>query len=318
MTAMLLVAIGAVLGLVVFAQVPGDELWAAELTDFGHGPAFAVLTVLLLLVLRARSTRQLPVLAEYAAVIVIALALGAIVELLQGMIGRDESMADLVRDAQGTLAAAGFLVMLDPKLQGPGAFRYVRLAGLLLSLAGTAMLVWPPIVSGLAHLDRNRSFPTLVNFDRPTSLHFVHPLGGMTIGWKKLPPAFAKRAGQTHALQVATTGRSWWGLMLREPLPDWRHYQRLAVTIANPSQQALTLELRVHDHEAQDDSDAPFTTILEIPPLSCRTDMVPLAGMTSSSEGARVDLAHVHSLMLARKGAGRRATEFYVVQLRLE
>lgn len=318
MTARLLVAIGAVLGLVIFAQVPGEDLWAAELTDFGHGPAFAVLTLLLFKMLRARSTRQLPVLAEYAAVVVMALALGAIVELLQGMIGRDESIDDLLRDAQGTLAAVGFLVMLDPKLHGSGAFRPVRLAGLLLGLAGTAMLVWPPIMCGLAHLDRNRSFPTLADFDRPTSLHFVHPLGGATIRWQKLPPAFAGHAGQTHALRVDTTGRSWWGLMLREPLPDWRHYQRLAVTIANPSRQALTLELRVHDREANEDSDAPFTSILEIPPLSWRTDIVPLAGMTSNSEGAGIDLAHVRSLMLARKGADHRATEFYLVRLRLE
>ena len=50
-----------------------------------------------------------------------ALALGALVELVQGRIGRDASFDDLVRDAQGTLAALGFMMLLDPKLRGSKA-----------------------------------------------------------------------------------------------------------------------------------------------------------------------------------------------------
>ena len=45
--------------------------------------------------------------------------------------------------------------------------------------------------------------------------------------------------------------------------------------------------------------------------------MVPLAGMTTNSDGTRVNLAQVHSLMLARQGAGG-ATEFYLARLWLE
>ncbi|MBP7611187.1 MAG: hypothetical protein KA760_16955, partial [Steroidobacteraceae bacterium] len=258
-----LVATVAIIGVVLFAQVPGEEPWAAELTNFGHGPAFAVLTVLLFRILRAQPTWKLPILAEYAVVVVIALALGAVIELLQGMIGRDQSIDDLASDAQGTLAAAGFLAMVDPKLQGRGSHRGMRLAGLLLGLAGTTMLLWQPIVSSLAHLDRNRSFPTLADFGRPTSMHFVNALGGAKVRWARLPPSFAGDAGQTHALRVDTTARSWWGLLLREPLPDWRHYQRLALTIANPTREPLTLELRVHDQTAKVDAAAPFAARLE-------------------------------------------------------
>ena len=315
--ALLSLAACVVLGVVMFAQVPGEEIWAAELTNFGHGPAFAVLTVLLFKLLRARST-QWPVLAEYAVVVVLALTLGALVELLQGMIGRDESFEDFVRDAQGALAAAGFLVALDPRLHGSGALRGARLAGLLLGMAGTVMLVWSPLVMGLAHLDRNRNFPRLVDFDNPTNLHFAQPLGGATIQWSRLPPLFTGQAGSAHALRVKTADRAWWGLMLREPLPDWRTYDRLAVTIANPTRQELIVELRVHDRAATEAAEAPFTAIVEIPPLTWRTSEIPLASLRSSSNGARVDLAHVQSLMLARKGPNRRATEFYVVRLGLE
>ncbi|MBK6350441.1 MAG: hypothetical protein IPF50_11835 [Proteobacteria bacterium] len=138
-----LVATVAIIGVVLFAQVPGEEPWAAELTNFGHGSAFAVLTVLLFRILRAQPTWKLPILAEYAVVVVIALALGAVIELLQGMIGRDQSIDDLAR-RPGTLAAAGFLAMVDPKLQGRGSHRGMRLAGLLLGLAGTTCCCGSP------------------------------------------------------------------------------------------------------------------------------------------------------------------------------
>lgn len=318
MTALLLLAAGAVLGIVMFMQVPGEDTWAAELTDFGHGPAFAVLTVLLFRLLRARSTLQWPILVEYVAVVVLALALGAMVELLQGMIGRDKSFDDLLRDVQGTLAAVGFLIVQDPRLRVPGRFGRARSAGLLLGVAATATLLWSPLVMTLAHLDRNRAFPTLVDFGRPTHLHFMQPLGGATVQWTRLPPLLARQEGPAHALRVATTGRAWWGLMLREPLPDWRHYERLAVTIANPSREPLTMELRVHDLSAKDNPDAPFATRIVVPPLSWRTSEVPLASLESVRNDAHIDLAHVQSLMLARKGPTRRATEFYVVRLRLE
>ena len=105
--------------------------------------------------------------------------------------------------------------------------------------------------------------------------------------------------------------------MLREPVPDWRRFERLAITVANPSSEALQLELRVYDLGTKDEADVRFTTTLEIPPSSWRTNMVPLAGMAANSEGPGVDLAHVHSLMLARKGASG-ATEFYLARLWLE
>ena len=58
MTALLIIATAVVLGIVLFAPVPGEAMWAADLTNFAHGPAFAVVTVLLFKVLRRGSTRQ--------------------------------------------------------------------------------------------------------------------------------------------------------------------------------------------------------------------------------------------------------------------
>ena len=319
MSALPLVAVGAVLGVVLFAQVPWEGLWAADLMNFAHGLAFAVVTLLLFRMLRGGPTRQSPALPEYLVVVLIALALGTIVELVQGRIGRDASFDDLLRDAQGSLAVVGFLMQLDPKLRGSKGRRRARHAGLLLGLTGTAMLVWPLIVSGLAYRERDQNFPVLADFDRPFSSYFVHPLAGVKLQRTKLPPALAGHAQDTYALRVDTPAGSWWGLTLREPLPDWRRFERLAVTIANPSREALKIQLRLQDEDARDrvDAVARFKTTLEVPPQSTSTCMVPLASMTTNTEGARMDLAHVHSLMLARQGADG-AAGFYLVRLWLE
>ena len=312
-----LVATVAIIGVVLFAQVPGEEPWAAELTNFAHGPAFAVVTLLLFRMLRGGPTRLSPVIPEYVVVVLLALALGAIIELIQGRIGRDASFDDLLRDAQGALVAVGFLMQLDPKLRGSKGRRRARHAGLLLGLTGGAMLVWPLIVSGLAYRERSQNFPVLADFDRPFSTYFVHPLTGVRLQRKTLPPVLAGHAKESHALWVKVPAGTWWGLMLREPVPDWRRFERLAVIVANPSTEVLRLELRVYDLETKDGADARFTTSLEIPPESWRTNMVPLAAMTTNSDGTRVNLAQVHSLMLARQGVSD-ATEFYLARLWLE
>ena len=64
MTALLSIATAVVLGIVLLARVPGEAMWAADLTNFAHGPAFAVVTVLLFNVLRSGPTRQSPVLPD--------------------------------------------------------------------------------------------------------------------------------------------------------------------------------------------------------------------------------------------------------------
>ena len=167
-------------------------------------------------------------------------------------------------------------MLLDPKLHGSRDRRRARHAGLLLGLSGVAMLAWPLIVSGLAYLERDQHFPVLADFDRPHSTYFVNPLAGVRLQLKQLPPALAGHAQESQALWVRVPAGSWWGLMLREPVPDWRRFERLAITVANPSSEALQLELRVYDLGMQGEADVRFTTTLEVPPSSWRTNMVPL------------------------------------------
>lgn len=315
MPALPAIAACALLCLVLFAQVPGESLLAAELTNAAHGPAFALLTWLLFRIGRLGPLRHAPLLLQYSTVIGTALALGAAVEMLQAMLGRDASWDDLWRDAQGIVAATGWQLMRDPRLRGTGNLHAARLAGLALAVAGVAMIAWPPVASGLARIDRDRSFPVLADFDRPRAMHFVNPLGGATVEWAALPPAARAGAAQTHALRVSAAGRAWWGVTLREPVPDWRAYRSLCLTLSNPAHQSLTVELRLHDTASHTDAATAVQAILEIPPQSSRTYRLAFADLDAATD---FDFAQVQSLMLARKGPRRDATEFYLARLWLE
>ena len=317
MRSMNVIAACALLGLVLFARVPGRERWATELTDFAHGPAFAALTVLLFQMVRARRSRTRPVLDEYVVVVVAALLLGAMVELAQGVLGRDASVADLWRDAQGTTAATGFTAMLDPRLGGRIGRRPAQLAGLLLGLTGTLLLAWPAAVACVAHVQRNRAFPVVVDFERPASLHFVQALGAARIRRDRLPPRFAGDARQAHALHIEAAGRAWWGVMLREPVPDWRSRERLAVMLANPAPEPLRIAITIHQGTAGEDL-APLGNILVVPPRSLLTHTVPLTEPAAGDVATGGGLAFVHGLMLERKGFSRRPAELYVIRAWLE
>ena len=193
----------------------------------------------------------------------------------------------------------------------------MRRAGLVLGITGSALLAWPLVASGFAYRERNRDFPVLADFNRPLSTYFVHALAGVRFQREKLPPALAGHALESHALRVVASSGSWWGLTLREPVPDWRRFQRLAVTIANPAHETLRVELRVYDRETQDDAVARFSTVLEIPPESWRTSVVPLTDVATNGGGSGVDLAHVHALMLAHQAASG-TEEFYLARMWLE
>ena len=75
--ALLLGAAGAVLAVVLFGQIPGRGRWAAELGNSAHGPAFAIVTLILIALLRRVPGRNASILRDYSLAIAVAL-LGAL------------------------------------------------------------------------------------------------------------------------------------------------------------------------------------------------------------------------------------------------
>ena len=305
------------LAVVLFGQIPGHGLWVAELSDSAHGPAFAIVTLLLIALLRRVPGRNASILRDYSLAIAGALLLGALVELMQLATGRDASFSDLGRDALGALAAAGLFTLFDPRVRALPSRRSTRLIGLLVGIVSTAIAVAPLVITGAAYLQRHRSFPTLVDFSSPLSTYFLGVYSAVTVEREALPNTLPGGRQGSIGLHARLAGNKGWGLALWEPYPDWRGYQQLAVELANPTDLPLLLQVRVRDRNQGNDRQSGYLGRIEIAPRSRATHVIALREFTAAEGRAYVNPAIVRSIVLTRNPSNR-AGEFYLMRIWLE
>jgi hypothetical protein len=306
-----------VLAVVLFGQIPGHGRWASELGNSAHGPAFAVMALILIALLRRVPGRNASVLQDYSLSIAVGLLLGALIELLQMVTGRDASFDDLLRDALGALAATGFFTLIDPRVRVLPSRRPIQLIGLLVGVASTVVIIAPLAITGTAYLQRHRSFPTLVDFGSPLSTYFLGVYSAVTVEREALPNAITGGRQDTVGLHARLAGNKGWGLALWEPYPDWRGYDRLALDLANPTGVPLLLNVHVRDRRQSNDRQAGYLGRIEIAPRSRETRVIALRELTAAEGRAYVNPAIVNSIVLTRSPANH-AEEFYLVRIWLE
>ena len=315
--ALLLGAAGTVLALVLFGQIPGRGRWVSELGNSAHGPAFAIVTLVLIALLRRVPGRNASILRDYSLAIAGALLLGALIELMQLATGRDASFSDLRRDTLGALAATGFFTLIDPRVRALSSRRPTRLIGLLVGVASTAIIVVPLVITGAAYLQRHRSFPTVVDFSSPLSTYFLGVYSAVTVEREALPNTLPRGRQGSIGLHARLAGNKGWGLALWEPYPDWRGYQRLAFDFANPTNLPLLLQVRVRDRSQGNDRQLGYLGRIEIAPRSRATHVIALREFTAAEGRAYVNPAIVRSIVLSRNPSNR-AREFYLMRIWLE
>jgi hypothetical protein len=216
----------AILALVLFGQIPGHGRWVSELGNSVHGPAFAIVTLILIALLRRVPGRNASILRDYSLAIAGALLLGALVELLQLAIGRDASFRDLGRDTLGALAATGLYTFVDPRVRALPSRRPTRLLGLLVGVASTLILVAPLGITGAAYLQRYRNFPTLVDFSSPLGTYFFAAYSAVTIEREALPQEIVNGRHGGIGLHARLAGNKRWGIALSQAMttsktPGW-------------------------------------------------------------------------------------------------
>lgn len=306
--------------LVLLGQLPVKARWASALTDFAHVPTFAMLTLVILALLRQTLSRRGGSFARDGALaIALALALGVLIEVVQGAIGRDASTADVLRDALGAFLAIGLLVFFRAGSHATREARAVRVVGLLTAVFCAVAALAPLGVVAAAYLERNRNFPVLADFASPLGAYFLnYDRDELEVEPERLPRKLAGGAAPVHCVHVRiANGSKWWGLFLTEPLPDWRGYDRLVLDIANPTDAPLVLNLRVRDRRQFRASKAGYSTRLTVAPRSRETTTVLLDRFTTASGTRLVDARNVGLVLLSRNRRNR-ADEFYVMRAWLE
>lgn len=243
-------ALVSVILIVIFGDLPGHWLFVGELQNGAHVPAFALIATLLAIALRhAPGLLQRAPQSRYIATLVIVTAIGAAIEFIQGAFHRDMSLDDVFHDFLGGVIGLGFLhgARFEP------ASRTFRNASICAAVLAVLIAVFPVVRSAAAYLHRNQQFPTLVSFDSPLDRYFLFDCARRE--------NLSRLQGSQLLVQLDSSCRKQIGIA--EPYPDWTGYSHLNIDIANTTDQAIRLTIRIedarHDQEFSDRFNHGFT-----------------------------------------------------------
>ena len=204
------------------------------LFEFGHVLLFFCLTLLFLclpVIRRQGSGTRL----WSALVCFVTTALAT--ESLQHVVGRSFQLLDLLKDALGaSLAIALWHVAHSQD-------RRRRLGLGLVALTLGALSLYPlgrAVVFDAMMVD---SFPMLVAFDSPVTMHQLKPMG------VNLSLAANPEVESELALKVELKPGQYPGLEVVKMVSDWSGYQGLRLTLYNPQTQSMPLVLKLQDSQ---------------------------------------------------------------------
>lgn len=308
-TGLFLIAL--LLSAVFFLALPGTTAWQRVVQDAGHGPVFAGIAVVLLLM--QGTPGVLPPSKNYWRALVIAVGLGAASELIQRwQPGRDVSLLDVAHDAAGAALGLALWALLRRSPE-----RTIRRRSVLgaVALGTLVLLAWEPLRCATAYAERSRAFPVLLQGTGSASLYFARGHDSR-LGREEIPAAWRK-AGDGKAVRLTCRGGTRPALELLEPAPDWRGYHTLNLDLVNPGDRPLKFVLRVLDaHHDWTDEDR-FNKPVRVAPASRVTLQVPLAAVEAAPARRRMDMTAISNVMLF-SGAPLMGTGFYVARIWLQ
>jgi hypothetical protein len=295
--AVLPAAVVAVLSvLVILWELPIKTQYWREFFNAGHAPLFGVVAVTILRALSLSTASSSTIFRQrYILSGITSVLLGGATELIQGFIGRDAELGDLIRDAVGTVSFLIIAASLDRSTR-------IRTAGTTVKLAvrgGAVLLFLTAYISlaswGLAYFHRTNAFPTLASFETATGGRFIsveHATFERTQppeAWRRQPN---KMVGHVtfHPAEYST-------MTLDEPYSDWKGYSTLVLSLFSPRVDIFNSTVRVEDQQHNGDYSDRFNATYEIRPGPNRIQ-IPLDRIASAPATRRMDMSAIASLAL--------------------
>lgn len=302
MIAFLVVGILALLSPLLFIRIPSGNEWMRALLDASHGPIFAIVAMLVASLLSGRrgSARAStwPDWPLYLKALAISVALGALIEFLQGFEGRPPSFFDVMTDTAGALAGLAAWALAtrpargEPRAAGgPNPWPVVALG-----LAGLAFVLWRPMQVAIAYAHRSAAFPSIADFSSAHGLDFV-TTDGVEAAIADMPPPWARGGGE-RALEIRYDPQHPPAVQVVEPLGDWRAFGVIAVDLTNAGPSELSLVLRILDATHDWSHEDRFNLPLVIPPQTRTTVRVALPAVEAAPATRRMDMARIDNVML--------------------
>jgi len=312
--AAIVIAIAALLSLLLFVSVPGQGLWHNVSLNASHGPIFAAVAVLVLLV--HGPVERFSTLA-YVNAFFVAVGLGILIEILQTVGHRPGQPFDVMTDAAGAAAGLGLWALVEG--QRRTAAQRLAASGpwwpLAIALAGITLVAWQPLHAARAYAQRAAQFPTVAQFSEPRDLTFV-TTDGVGVAIADLPAPWAQRAGE-RALRLGFDAQRAPAVQVIEPSPDWRGYSVIAADITNPTDDEVGLTLRIHDATHDWSHEDRLNLPVVLAPRTRTTVRVALSEVQAAPASRPMDLGRIANVMLFGRPAAQPG-QIYVSRLWLE
>jgi len=251
-----------------------------ELENAAHAPVFGIASLILLSTLKGSRKRR-TLLAWIGAVV-----LGAAVEGLQAVTGRDVEALDILRDGAG---AASFLLAHWTLQNGP-ATRALRWTLRALA-AGILILVFmPPALTGMAIATRYLQFPLIEDFESRWTQRLCSA-GAVRFDVVEAPSGF-REAGGDRVARITFEPAQYSGWSISGPFPDWSGHRELAFVVYSELSEPVRMTLRIHDRSHNQAYRDRYNREFIIQP-GVNQIRVPLVQVQGASAGRRMDLAAI-------------------------
>ncbi len=305
-----LAAVTMCVAVAVLGPDPNPYLRSAErFHDFLHVPGFGLVAAFLLFGFPYRPGATLGRRTWHVAVLfMVSVAIGTLVELLQGMLGSDPDPWDVVHDGAGAAAMLLGAASFWPAVRTSGRWG-LRLAALIAAIG----FAGPTIYAITDEARARREFPVLASFNRAEEIDRFE--------WSALASASLVRldrggAGQRRAVQVTFSPGEYPGFTLKYFPRDWRGFQQFVLSCTNVSDVPFDVTIRLDDMQHNEDYFDRFNRSYVLAP-GRNEIVIPLAAVEAAPLGRKFDLGRVRSVMIFayRLKASR---EILVESLRLD
>jgi len=298
----LVVGILALLSLLLFIRIPSGDAWVRVLLDASHGPIFAVVAMLVASLLAGRRgsarANAWPDWPLYVIALAISIALGALIEFLQGFEGRPPSFFDVMTDTAGAMVGlAVWMLATRPATGEPrAAVGQSPWPVVALGLAGLVFVLWRPLHVAIAYAHRAATFPAIADFSGARGLDFV-TTDGLGAAFADVPAPWARKPGE-RALEIRYDPQHPPAVQVVEPQGDWRAFSIIAVDLTNAGQSELSLVLRILDATHDWSHEDRFNLPLVIPPRTRTAVRVALPAVEAAPASRPMDMARIANVML--------------------
>lgn len=296
-----------ILLIVIFAEVPSATKFASVIQNSGHAPAYGLLALLIVNLLKTYSAikqNSLGVknrtdlqLSAYALLITVVLGIGT--EVIQGLIGRDAEVEDVFHDCIGAIAALAGWLYVQAKAGDPTHHLQMKYM-LTICIVSIVAALTPLLLCTAAYWHRDAIFPVIAEFRSPLDLYFVDSTD---------PQATIDRSTTDKQARIDSSfysrldSGSWPGITINEPAPDWRKYTELRVDISNPGNISLPLVIRIDDTPQRNRYDDRFNQSFSVPAGERTILRIPLESIASAPLNRRMDLAKISQIIVFHSGA---------------